>query len=146
MYVTTEADLDKYIDLKEKYPIPVNRFTKFFKQRQEWLKLYRFNLITRNNSNNISKAATRVLKNIILSRTKAYSVFAFLNILLRCFNNYLIQRLLKLAYIWCDNRQELYEEFVDKMEPSKADLNEKIDDDITLCPSVTGIISGMLSM
>lgn len=51
----------------------------------------------------MSEVAIRVLKDIILSKSKAYNIAALLEYVIKVFNNYLIQRLLKTAYNRFDN-------------------------------------------
>lgn len=70
--------------LIKKYDFAVKYFLKMYSRAPEWALCYRKTLITRgNDTNNYSEANFRILKDIVLKRTKAFSVvqlFSFLTI------------------------------------------------------------------
>lgn len=67
---------------------------------KQWSMLYRNeNLITRNNqTNNYSEATIRILKEIILERTKAYNVVALVEFIAIIWDKYFVNRLLDFTY------------------------------------------------
>ena len=141
MYAKSEDELKKDCEAitmrKAKNPKYVQRFLKFLQRREEWLTIDRFNTITRNNNtNNLCEAAIRIIKEIVLSRTKAYNIMALVDFIVHKFNKYLVTRLLKKAYNRvCDDN--LYEDLISKMEGVKSENISKIDESTYLVPSST---------
>ncbi|XP_018575285.1 uncharacterized protein LOC108914066 [Anoplophora glabripennis] len=75
MYSETEDELNMMIlnfkQSSQDFPNFINRFEKFYLISQEWLYVHRKNIIIRgNNTNNYAEASKRILKDIILHRTK----------------------------------------------------------------------------
>jgi len=71
------------------------------KRSNQWSMLYRNSnsLITRNNqTNNYSEASIRILKEIVLERTKAYNIVALIEFIAIIWDKYFINRLLDFAY------------------------------------------------
>jgi len=76
-----------------------NRVETFLQRGDEWLAVRRQNIITRgNNTNNFSEATMRVLKDIILKRTKAFNVVALVDFCSTVLQSYAVKRLLSFAY------------------------------------------------
>ena len=103
MYANTEQILSagyKKIQAEvEKYPKFVQRFNNFFTRRNEWLLLDRQHILLRNNNtNNYSESVMRVLKDIILNRSKAYNVTALLEYCITTWEDVLIAKLLDFAF------------------------------------------------
>ena len=112
MYACSEKELNQssknITDLEEQFPKFVNRFCKFLDRGNEWLTFHSLNAITRDhNTNNICEAAIRVIKKIVLSRTRAYNVAALVEYIVDVFNKYLTRRLLKEAYNRGPTKQHL---------------------------------------
>lgn len=62
------------LDGHEKF---VDRFEKNLNRKEQWVRCFRTALTTRNNhTNNYAEASIRVLKDIVLQRTKAFNVVA----------------------------------------------------------------------
>jgi len=78
-----------------------DRLHENLKRSNQWLMLYRISnsLITRNNqTNNYSEASIRILKEIVLERTKAYTIVALIEFIAIIWDKYFINRLLDFAY------------------------------------------------
>nr|XP_042908866.1 uncharacterized protein LOC110282232 [Parasteatoda tepidariorum] len=70
-----------------------------FQRKSEWLLLDRQTLITRqNNTNNFCEATIRILKDVVLCRTKAYNIVALTDFCISVWNSYLKQKLMAFAY------------------------------------------------
>ncbi|CAI6377696.1 unnamed protein product [Macrosiphum euphorbiae] len=112
-----------------------DRFNENLKRSQEWSMSYRNeNLITRNNqTNNYSEATIRILKEIILERTKAYNVVALVEFISIIWDKYFINRLLDFAY----NRrnQKDYELQLTKMKSVDPNSILQIDEFLYKVPS-----------
>uniref|UniRef100_A0A2S2PJJ0 SWIM-type domain-containing protein n=1 Tax=Schizaphis graminum TaxID=13262 RepID=A0A2S2PJJ0_SCHGA len=71
--------------------------------------MFRRDIITRgNNTNNYAEACIRILKEIILNRTKAYNVVALIEFICYVWEEYLILRILDHAHNRRDNIQRNY--------------------------------------
>lgn len=102
MYATTDDELKiaiKRVNQEEKkHPHFVKRFKKNLERKNEWLLLFRQKLITRNhNTNNLSEASVRVLKDIVLQRSRAYNLVALVEFTISVWNKNLENRLLEFA-------------------------------------------------
>jgi len=91
MYATSEAvleaakmeffaaddDSDEFLSPSRRYR---QRIEKFLQRGDEWLNVRRQHVFTRgSNTNNYSEATMRILKDIILGRTKAFNVVALVD-------------------------------------------------------------------
>ncbi len=67
--------------------------------RQEWATCYRSKLPVRgNNTNNLSEAAVRILKEIVFSRVKAYNLIEMFQFVVDKLENYYQRRILSVAH------------------------------------------------
>ncbi|KAE8742487.1 hypothetical protein FOCC_FOCC011982 [Frankliniella occidentalis] len=67
--------------------------------KEEWVKLFRCDVLNRgHHTNNYAEACIRVLKDIILSRTKAYNVTAMVDFIAKVWETYFESKLLHCAY------------------------------------------------
>jgi hypothetical protein len=103
LYADTEIKFEyavKAIDeLQEKYPKFHKRFTQQLDKKEGWVLLYRLPLLTRNNNtNNYSESSIRILKDVILNRTKAFNVVALIIFFIDVWDPYFVGRLSKLAF------------------------------------------------
>ncbi|XP_071041818.1 uncharacterized protein [Parasteatoda tepidariorum] len=100
MYATTETNLSEAVSelLKEKqHPQFVARFNSFFLRRKEWVLLDRS--ITRdNNTNNYAESTIRIVKDIVLNRTKAFNVVALVEFCMEVWEKFLTRKLLEYAH------------------------------------------------
>ena len=86
-------------NVEDEYPNFVLRFDSFYERRAEWTMLDRQNLLTRrNNANNYAEATIRVIKDLVLNRTKAFNVAALADYCVEVRENYLTTKLLHVAY------------------------------------------------
>eukprot|EP00102_Acyrthosiphon_pisum_P018293 XP_008189990.1 PREDICTED: uncharacterized protein LOC103311926 [Acyrthosiphon pisum] len=113
LYAADEVNLNEatsdILNLKDEFPNFVKRFENYFKRKNEWVLMFRRDIITRgNNTNNYAEACIRILKEIILSRTKAYNVVALVEFICYVWEDYLILRILDHAHNRRDNIQRNY--------------------------------------
>lgn len=124
MYADTERKLEESVNavLREEttYPHFVERFRKFYERKSEWVLLFRQHLITRgNNTNNYAEASIRILKDVVLNRTKAYNIVALVEFSIIVWNQYLIKKLLHFAYMRNKKPYLLYSSLCEKMKDYK---------------------------
>lgn len=98
MYASSPEALEKAVaelcNEKDKHPKFVQRLLKFYERKNEWVLLYRQGLVTRqNNTNNYAEATIRVLKDIVLCRTKAFNVVALTEFCISMWEPYLVKKL-----------------------------------------------------
>lgn len=104
MYAENEEILDSGVanihNLSNKFPQFVKRFDNFYCRKTQWVLLFRLNYITRgNNTNNYAEASIRVLKEIVLSRNKAYNVTALVESISKVWEDYFTNRILDHAHV-----------------------------------------------
>lgn len=103
MYAKSEDMLEEAVsNIKKewnKYPQFVKCFETFYERKDKWVLLKRQNLITRgNNTNNYSEATIRILKDIVLQRTKAFNAVALTDFCLTVWEPHLIKKLFEYAH------------------------------------------------
>lgn len=140
MYANSPEVLEKAVTElcaeKKKHPKFVQRFQKFFDRRTEWVLLHRQDLMTRqNNTNNYAEATIRILKDIVLCRTKAFNVVALTEFCISMWEPYLVKKLLEYAHSRKNEANLIYERFLKKTETFAAEQIEEIDDNIFLFSS-----------
>lgn len=102
--------------LSNDFPKFVKRFEIFYKRRTQWVQLHRLSILTRgNNTNNYAEASIRVLKEIVLCRTKAYNIVALVESVSKVWEEYFINRILDHAHVRKDEIQRKYTELYKKM-------------------------------
>ena len=70
-----------------KYPNFMKHVQSLWSRRSEWALCYRCHLPVRgNNTNNLSEAGVRILKEIVFGRVKAYNLVEMLSLLLTSLN------------------------------------------------------------
>lgn len=119
MYAKTDDVLSEAVKniLKKKgqYPKFVNRFIKFYERKDEWILLSRQKLLTRQyNTNNFAEANVRILKDIVLCRTKAFNVVALTDFCISMWEPYLARKLLDFGNSRRREVQILYDQFKQK--------------------------------
>jgi hypothetical protein len=93
------SDAKMAIDELEGQEKFVSRMNKNLSREEEWVQLHRNKLINRNNNtNNYAEATIRILKDIVLSRTKAFNVVALVEFCGTIWNQYFTSRLLSFAH------------------------------------------------
>ncbi|XP_037568245.2 uncharacterized protein LOC119449132 [Dermacentor silvarum] len=77
----------------------IHRVEAFLCCEKEWVQMYRTNLATRgHNTNNYSEASIRILKDVVLCRTKAFNAVALVEIVVSTWEKYFETRLLRHAH------------------------------------------------
>ena len=104
LYAETEKDYESiYLNLLSMELVKANNnlhryLSRLNERKNKWALCFRKDKILRGqNTNNISEAAVRVLKDRILQRTKAYSVVQLLDFLISDMNNYYIRKIVSIA-------------------------------------------------
>lgn len=116
----TEEDLQAAIEEfrecgNNKY---IERIEKFLGRIKEWAKFYRIDTIIRgHHTNNYVEASIRILKDIILCRTKAYNVVALVAFISNVWEDYFRKRLLHYAYSRENRPNQLYNRLCKKLSP-----------------------------
>ena len=119
MYAKTEQILSEAVSdiLKEggTHPKFVARFLSFYNRKEEWILLYREKFITRgNNTNNYAEVTIRILKDIVLRRTKAFNVVALTDFCISVWEPHLVKKLLEYAHSRRGEVQVLYKNVLKK--------------------------------
>lgn len=103
MYSDNEQDLEKSVleirCTSESHNNFVRRFEGNFNRKDQWVRLYRRNTLYRNNeTNNYAEASIRIIKDILLNRTKAYNTVALVDFIVSVGEEYFTLRLLDHAH------------------------------------------------
>lgn len=142
MYATTTAEFEEYAtnilesEVAENYK---KRFSSFLDIKHEWGICFRQNIMTRgHNTNNYSEATMRIMKDIILQRTKAFNAVALVDYCSTVWEQYSKNRLLNFANGRKDNsfyKLNLLETRTKNFNPN---LIKKIDGgDVFIVPSLS---------
>ena len=76
----------------------MNRLKKHFERRREWTFCDRQHLIIRgHNTNNYSESTIRIIKDIVLCRTKAFNVVALTDFIITVWEKFLCLKLIEFA-------------------------------------------------
>ncbi|KAK3921462.1 Early E1A 21 kDa protein [Frankliniella fusca] len=76
-----------------------NRVSQLLESKEEWVYLFRANLqIGGHHTNNYAEASVRILKDVILQRTKAFNVVALVDYISETWDSYLTTKLCRYAY------------------------------------------------
>lgn len=140
MYADSEKNVEEAVfnikTLSNDFPKFVKRFENFYKRKTQWVQFYRLNIITRgNNTNNYAEASIRVLKEIILCRTKSYNVTALVESVSKVWEEYFIIRLLDHAHIRKDKIQRKYIELYKKMSDISLKSIKNLGNGLFIIPS-----------
>jgi len=94
----------------------VQRFEKNYNRKEQWIKLYRLHILYRNHeTNNYAEASIRVIKDILLCRTKAYNAVALVDFIVNVGENYFTLRLLDHAHDRHSEFHRLYSKLCSKI-------------------------------
>lgn len=120
MYADNMLDLENSIteirNVSSKFNNFVQRFEKNYNRKEEWIKLYRLHILYRNHeTNNYAEASIRVIKDILLSRTKAYNAVALVDFIVYVGENYFTLRLLDHAHDRHSEFHRLYSKLCSKI-------------------------------
>ncbi|XP_077512084.1 uncharacterized protein LOC144123039 [Amblyomma americanum] len=90
----------------------VQRVDSLLKTEEEWVAMYRAGIVTRGqNTNNYSEASIRILKDIVLCRTKAYNAVALVEYITTAWEKYFETRILRHAH----NRESAHRNSIDRL-------------------------------
>jgi hypothetical protein len=119
MYAKSHEELSIAIDAAESLEDQdkfVERLHKNLERQEEWIALHRSKVITRNHdTNNYAEASIRILKDIILNRTKAFNVVALVEFCTIVWERYCQARLLSFAHNRRTRPMMMYEALCKRM-------------------------------
>lgn len=99
----------------------IDRASKFLNKKEQWVQLFRSNSMHRGHeTNNYAEACIRILKDIILTRTKAFNVAAMVDFIASVWEEYFENRLLHYAYGRIAAPRLKYEKLHDRMPEGKS--------------------------
>lgn len=114
----------------------VKRFETNYNRKEEWIRLYRLDLLYRNHeTNNYAEASIRIIKDILLCRTKAYNAVALVDFIVNVGENYFTLRLLDHAHDRHSESHRLYTKLCSRMVLAQKDDIKKVNDCIYSIPS-----------
>lgn len=114
----------------------VNRVDTFMEKEAEWVLLFRLHFKTRgHNTNNYSEASIRILKDIVLSRTKAYNVVALVEFLAVTWEKYFRNRNIDHANSRGAGHRLLYEKLLKRLPETAKDRTVSCGDGLYVVPS-----------
>lgn len=112
----------------------LNYLRKYWNRKELWALAYRNGLLTgKNNTNNFSESAVRLLKDKIFERVKAFNIIQLVDFILSRFSQYYSRRLLDAAHNRCPTLNK-------RVKPIPLNILNKIiclDDHIVAVPSET---------
>ncbi|KAE8741224.1 hypothetical protein FOCC_FOCC013258 [Frankliniella occidentalis] len=115
-----------------------NRLEGLLNNKEEWVQLFRAHLpIGGHHTNNCAEASIRVLKDVILQRTKAFNVVALVDYIGVTWQKYLETRLSWYAYDRISKPEHLYHDLLKRMAPELAKDIECVEKGLYLVPSGT---------
>ncbi|KAH7981277.1 hypothetical protein HPB49_022884 [Dermacentor silvarum] len=121
------------------HPSYVQRVETFLQRECEWVLLYRAGIITRGqNTNNYSEASVRILKDIILSRTKAYNAVALIEFIMTNWEKYFETRLLRHANYREQSHKIDFQHLLQKMPEISPELIVKVEENVYNVPNSLG--------
>lgn len=132
MYSENQQDLENSVEEIRQELNNFNNFVKRFdvnyKRRDQWVRLYRLSVLYRNNeTNNYAEASIRIIKDIILNRTKAYNAVALVDFFIHVGEEYFTLRLLDHAHDRHRATHRLYSKLCSKMSGIHMDDIKQID-------------------
>ncbi|KAE8743392.1 hypothetical protein FOCC_FOCC010997 [Frankliniella occidentalis] len=117
-----------------------DRVSGLLESKEQWVYLFRNHLqIGGHHTNNYAEASVRILKDVILQRTKAFNAVALFDYISETWDTYLTTKLCRFAYKRNRKPILLYNDLVQRMPAELADKIIVIDEDTYHVPSsVTG--------
>lgn len=139
MYSESKNDF-QIIEARIKKEAPDNfikRFENNCKRQEQWVRYHRSKIIYRNHdTNNYAEASIRIIKDILLNRTKAYNVVALLDFIMSVGEEYFTLRILNHAHGRHLETQRLYTKLCSKMIDINTSDVKKINESTYVIPSV----------
>jgi len=139
MYSESKNDFQIIVDrIKKEAPDNfIKRFENNCKRQEQWVRYHRSKIIYRNhNTNNYAEASIRIMKDILLNRTKAYNVVALLDFIMSVGEEYFTLRILNHAHGRHLETQRLYTKLCSKMIDINTSDVKKINESTYVIPSV----------
>ena len=143
MYAKTDDELAAAIDAvdslddQDKF---VKRLHGNLERQQEWVARHRVNLITRSHdTNNYAEASIRIMKDVILHRTKAFNVVALVEFCGVIWNNYIETRLLSFAHNRRSRPAIMFEKLCSRMKGQDPKLAVPVNETTWIVPSATSL-------
>ena len=118
MYAESEEDLASAVAKLKRIPQKKykERVLGFLETKEEWVKLFRKDVVYRgHDTDNFSEASIRILKDIVLCRTKAYNACALADFVARVWEEYYKKRILHYAYGINQNPNRVYAKLSKRM-------------------------------
>jgi len=141
MYARTDEELSAAIDAvdcldeQDKF---VKRLHGNLERQQEWVAQHRSNLITRSHdTNNFAEASIRIMKDILLHRTKAFNIVALVEFCGLIWTQYMETRLLSFAHNRRSRPVIMYEKLCSRMKELKPELAKRMSETTWEVPSAT---------
>ncbi|XP_064454590.1 uncharacterized protein LOC135365803 [Ornithodoros turicata] len=138
LYAHSEEELDAATAnlQSQSHPGYTARVEAMLERKEEWVLLFRNTITIRgHNTNNFAEASIRILKDIILNRTKAFNAVALADFVATVWEKYFEGRILKHAYSRVAAHQLQYHHLVSRMPDSAADNIVLLDDHLYNVPS-----------
>ncbi|XP_075752371.1 uncharacterized protein LOC142818051 [Rhipicephalus microplus] len=116
----------------------VPRVLTFLRRQEQWVQLYRLDVLTRgHNTNNFVEATTRVLKDIILNRVEAFNAVALVDSVALVWEKYFESRILRHAYSRVAAHQLLYKRLLSRTPKHAAKAIQVVGQGQYIVPSAT---------
>ncbi|KAL3183409.1 hypothetical protein MRX96_000367 [Rhipicephalus microplus] len=116
----------------------VSRVLTFLRRQEEWVQLYRSDVLTRgHNTNNSAEATIRVLKDMILNRVEAFNAVALVDSVALLWEKYFESRILRHAYSRVAAHQLLYKRLLSRMPKDAAEAIQVVGQGKYIVPSAT---------
>lgn len=138
LYATDQEQLASAIDNLSTLPHQeyIKRVEKFLGCQGEWVVMHRAGLMTRgHNTNNYSESSMRILKDIVLCRTKAYNAVALTEYIVTEWEDHFEKRLLRHANDREESHRLCYEHLLQKLGDVSARDIAQLEDDTYSVPS-----------
>lgn len=140
MYSENQQDFESSVkEIREElnnYTNFVKRFEVNYQRKDQWVRLYRLGILYRNNeTNNYAEASIRIIKDIILCRTKAYNAVALVDFIVHVGEEYFTLRLLDHAHGRYRATHRLYSKLCSKMSDINKDDIKQVDTNTYTIPS-----------
>ncbi|KAL3183306.1 hypothetical protein MRX96_000285 [Rhipicephalus microplus] len=120
----------------------VSRVLTFSRRQEEWVQLYRLDVLTRgHNTNNFAEATIRVLKDIILNRVEVFNAVALIDSVALVWEKYFESHILRHAYSRVPAHQLLYQRLLSRMPKDAAEAIQVVGQGQYIVPSATHLSS-----
>ncbi|KAL3186341.1 hypothetical protein MRX96_028059 [Rhipicephalus microplus] len=114
----------------------VSRVLTFLRRQEEWVQLYRLDVLTRgHNTNNFAEATIRVLKDVILNRVEVFNAVPLIDSVAVVWEKYFESRILRHAYSRVAAHQLLYKRLLSRMPKDAAEAIQVVGQGQYIVPS-----------